>query len=148
MISLDNTYNAEDLRDFDTRVKKLSERQESEYMLEFKFDGLGVELVYEDGLLIQAITRGNGVVGEDITQNVKQIKNIPHSIAIKGRFEVRGEVVMPISSFERLNAEAKQTGEKIFSNPRNAASGSLRVLDIEITKKRDLKFFAYDLSDF
>ncbi len=148
MISLDNTYNAEDLRDFDTRVQKLSGKQELEYMLEFKFDGLGIELVYEEWELIRAITRGNGLVGEDVTENIKQIRNIPQKISKKGRFEVRGEVVMPISSFEKLNRQALQEGGKIFSNPRNAASGSLRVLDIEVTKKRDLKFFAYDVSDF
>lgn len=148
MISLDNTYNADDLRDFDDRVQKLSGVAESEYMLEFKFDGLGVELVYEAWKLIQAITRGNGIIGEDVTENVGQIKNIPKQIAFLERLEVRGEVVMPISSFEKINAEARETGEKVFSNPRNAASWSLRVLDIEITKKRDLKFFAYDISDF
>lgn len=83
-----------------------------------------------------------------MTENIKQIRNIPQKISKKGRFEVRGEVVMPISSFEKLNRQALQEGGKIFSNPRNAASGSLRVLDIEVTKKRDLKFFAYDVSDF
>jgi len=147
MISLDNTYNEEDLRDFDTRVKKISKSDDLSYMIEFKFDGLGIELIYEDGILTQAITRWNGVTWEDVTENVKQISNIPKKIERTWTFEVRWEVVMPLSSFERLNTEAKESGWKIFSNPRNAASGSLRVLDIEITKKRDLKYFAYDVSD-
>lgn len=118
------------------------------YILEFKFDGLGIELIYEEGNLIQAITRGNWIEWEDVTENIMQIKNIPKQIQYTKKLEVRGEVVMPISSFEMLNKEAKKNGEKIFSNPRNAASGSLRVLDTTITKKRNLKFFAYDLANF
>ncbi len=118
------------------------------YILEFKFDGLGIELIYEEGNLIQAITRGNWIEWEDVTENIMQIKNIPKQIQYTKKLEVRGEVVMPISSFEMLNKEAKKNGEKIFSNPRNAASGSLRVLDTNITKKRNLKFFAYDLANF
>ncbi len=118
------------------------------YILEFKFDGLGIELIYEEGNLIQAITRGNWVEWEDVTENIMQIQNIPQKINYKKTLEVRGEVVMPISSFEMLNKEAKKNGEKIFSNPRNAASGSLRVLDTTITKQRNLKFFAYDLANF
>lgn len=149
MISLDNTYNEQELRDFDKRVKRILGSDETfPYTIEFKFDGLGIELIYQDGILTRAITRWNGIEGEDVTQNIKQIKNIPQKINKSGTFEVRGEVVMPISSFERLNEEAKRNGEKVFSNPRNAASGSLRVLDIAITKKRDLKYFAYDVSDF
>jgi DNA ligase (NAD+) len=149
MISLDNTYNAADLEDFDTRIKKILKIEHTlPYTIEFKFDGLGIELVYNDGSLVRAITRGNGVEGEDVTENIKQIKNIPQKINKMWVFEVRGEVVMPISSFERLNKEALDAGEKVFSNPRNAASGSLRVLDTSITKKRDLQYFAYDLSDF
>ena len=148
MISLGNTYNAEELRDFDTRVKRiLEEDRDLPYTIEFKFDGLGVEIIYIEGIYTQAITRGNGLEWEDVTENVRQIKNVPKKIIQKWRFEVRGEVVMPKSSFERLNSEAKKNGEKIFSNPRNAASGSLRVLDASITQKRDLKYFAYDVSD-
>ncbi len=147
MISLDNTYNEEDLRDFDSRVKKISSIDDISYMIEFKFDGLGIELIYVDGVLTQAITRWNGVVWEDVTENVKQISNIPKKIDKKWTFEVRWEVVMPLSSFERLNEEAKETGWKIFSNPRNAASWSLRILDTQITKKRNLKYFAYDVSN-
>ena len=148
MISLDNTYNEEDLHDFDTRLSRiLGESSELSYMIEFKFDGLGIELIYEEGILVQAITRWNGILGEDVTQNIMQISNIPKTIDKKWRFEVRWEVVMPLSSFHRLNEYAKQHWQKIFSNPRNAASGSLRVLDTSITKQRDLMYFAYDVSD-
>ncbi|MDD3646073.1 MAG: NAD-dependent DNA ligase LigA [Candidatus Gracilibacteria bacterium] len=184
MISLDNTYNEEDLRDFDERVKRqlkkesiLSslhyeglplEKEENkeqqinlpfskgvpegggiiQYTIEFKFDGLGVELIYKDGELKQAITRGNGVEGEDVTVNIMQIDNIPKKIEYKKHLEVRGEVVMPISVFHDLNEIAKKAGTKIFSNPRNAASGSVRMKDCKITKQRRLKFFAYDLANF
>lgn len=152
MISLWNTYNNDDLDDFDERVKKNIWENDSsdiiDYMLEFKFDGLGVELVYKEGKLVQAITRWNGIEGEDVTQNVMQIANIPKTIRYLDHLEVRGEVVMPISSFESLNAQAKIDGGKIFSNPRNAASGSLRMKDNTITKKRNLQFFAYDLANF
>ena len=162
MISLDNTYNAEDLRDFDTRIKRIlhplrssstsplpkGEEWKLPYTIEFKFDGLWVELVYNDGNLIKGITRWNGIQWEDVTENIMQISNIPKTINKPGIFEVRGEVVMPISSFERLNRQALEQWGKVFSNPRNAASGSLRVLDTSITKHRDLQYFAYDVSDF
>ncbi|MCH2188392.1 NAD-dependent DNA ligase LigA [Candidatus Gracilibacteria bacterium] len=170
MISLDNTYNADELRDFDNRVKKLMNPPQSplvrgegyneisstlsnkdrviEYTMEFKFDGLGIELIYENGNLIQAITRGNGLVGEDVTQNILQIDNIPKKIQIQERIEIRGEVVMPLSSFEMLNEQAKREATKIFSNPRNAASGSVRMKDNRVTKGRKLQFFAYDVGDW
>jgi len=161
MISLDNTYNAEELRDFDARIKKILHplrspstsplakgEEKLPYTIEFKFDGLWIELIYKDWKLIQAITRWNGVEGEDVTQNIMQISNIPKTIDRPWVFEVRWEVVMPISSFERLNKRALEEWGKVFSNPRNAASGSLRVLDTSITKQRDLQYFAYDVSDF
>lgn len=169
MISLDNTYNNEDLRDFHERVEKnlwwhasffkdfywdeyylLQQFHSwwSEYILEFKFDWLGVELIYKNWELVQAITRGNWIEGEDVTENVMQIDNIPKTIAYKKSLEVRGEVVMPISVFEWLNEKAKKEWTKIFANPRNAASWSLRMKDINITKQRKLKFFAYDLANF
>jgi len=159
MISLWNTYNEEDLRDFDERVYKnleLSVRNEDfhslqnkiNYTLEFKFDWLWVELIYESWKLVQAITRWNWVEWEDVTQNVMQISNIPKKIDYKEYLEVRWEIVMPISSFEKLNEEAKNNDWKIFSNPRNAASWSLRMKDNRVTKKRNLKFFAYDLGNF
>ena len=153
MISLDNTYNEQDLIDFDERVKKnlLKENifeREIAYTLEFKFDWLWIELIYKEWILVQAITRWNWIVWEDVTWNIFQIANIPKRISYKEHLEVRGEVVMPISSFEKLNEEAKISGKKIFSNPRNAASWSVRMKDANITRERNLKFFAYDLANF
>lgn len=147
MISLDNTYNEDDLRDFDRRIQKLTEQEHISYTAEFKFDGLGIELIYEDGKLIQAITRWNGLEWEDVTQNIFQIENIPKTIAFTQRIEVRWEVVMPLSSFEMLNKKALKEWGKVFSNPRNAASGSIRMKDNRITGQRKLQFFAYDVSD-
>lgn len=172
MISLDNTYNEEDLKEFDERIKKnlswfwgilfneddvwnikdyyLNKflNSDKKYTLEFKFDWLWVELIYKNWELIQAITRWNGIEWEDVTVNVKTIKNIPRTISYKEHLEVRWEVVMPISAFEELNANAIKSGWKVFSNPRNAASGSLRLLDASVTATRNLKFFAYDLANF
>ncbi len=165
MISLWNTYNEEDLRDFDERVFKNIKigqtqgttptkysRGEScihpyiNYTLEYKFDGLWVELIYNNWKLIQAITRWNWIEWEDVTQNIFQINNIPKTIKYKQNLEIRWEVVMPISSFNKLNKEALEKWEKVFSNPRNAASWSLRIKDNRITKKRNLSFYAYDTS--
>lgn len=150
MISLDNTYDETDLRDFDERVKKNLDNYSDvlNYCLEFKFDWLWVELIYKNWEFLQAITRWNWVEWEDVTINVLQIENIPKTIAYKEHLEVRWEVVMPNSVFEELNAKAKLDWTKIFSNPRNAASGSLRMKDASITKQRKLKFFAYDLANF
>lgn len=153
MISLGNTYNEEDLEDFDERVKKniisaWKNTEWLEYVLEFKFDWLGVELIYKNWELVQAITRGNWLEWEDVTMNVMQIANIPKKIAYKKHLEIRGEVVLPLSSFEAMNEKAKKEGTKIFSNPRNAASGSLRMKDNSITKQRNLKFFPFDLANF
>ena len=146
MISLWNTYNEEDLRDFNERVfKNIWEKIEKlNYTLEYKFDWLWVELIYNNWKLIQAITRWNWIEWEDVTQNIFQINNIPKKIDYKKYLEIRGEVVMPISSFDRLNKEAIKKWEKVFSNPRNAASGSLRMKDNRITKKRELAFYTYD----
>ena len=157
MISLDNTYNEGDLDDFDSRVKKIITQSQIykekpindiDYTIEFKFDWLWVELIYNNWELIQAITRWNWIEWEDISENVKQVKNIPKEIKYKERIEVRGEVIMPISVFKKLNEKSKKVGDKIFSNPRNAASWSLRLLDNSITKERKLKFFWYDVLNY
>lgn len=178
MISLWNTYNEEDLSDFDERVKKNIPHSISpqgrevatknikldsfslggkdawkvdrgiDYTLEFKFDWLWVELIYDNGELVKAITRWNWVEGEDVTENAMQVANIPKTISYKNHLEVRGEVVMPISVFNDINEKAKKEGTKIFSNPRNSASWSLRMKDASITKERKLQFFAYDLANF
>jgi len=155
MISLDNTYNEKDLKDFDIRVKKNLElswidlkETNLEYTIEFKFDWLGIELIYENGNFIQAITRGDWIQWEDVTENIKQIKNIPKKIDYKEKIEVRWEVIMPISVFEELNKKALKAWDKVFSNPRNAASWTVRTKDISVTKERQLKYFAYDLANF
>ena len=151
MISLDNTYNEEDLRDFDERVEKILKNhsiKDIKYTIEYKFDWLWVELIYENWEFVRAITRWNWIEGEDVSENIKQISNIPKKIPYKKKLEVRGEVVMPISSFEKLNKQLLNNNDKPFSNPRNAASGSVRLKDSSITKKRNLKYFAYDLANF
>lgn len=152
MMSLDNTYNADDLLEFEKRIKRIlySDADSSnsiEYIVEYKFDGLGIALTYENGRLIRALTRGDGLMGEDITLNALQIGNIPQNISTKQSLEVRGEVVMSRAAFDALNTRRLSAGEKLFANPRNAASGSLRQLDPTVTKARDLLFFAYSCPD-
>lgn len=151
MMSLDNTYDAEDLREFEMRIRRILreewQERELEYMVEYKFDGLGIALRYEHGKFVRALTRGDGQIGEDITLNAREIKNIPQTIPHRETIEIRGEVVMPRSAFDELNARRLQTGEKLFANPRNAASGSLRQLDSTVTRDRDLLFFAYSCPD-
>lgn len=150
MISLWNTYDEKDLRDFDERVEKQLENQtwKLAYCLEYKFDGLWIEIIYKNGKFVQAITRWNGIEWEDVTQNVFEIENIPKVIDYKNDLEVRWEVILPISEFEKINKKALENWEKVFSNPRNAASWSLRTKDILVTRDRKLKFFAYDLANF
>ena len=144
MISLDNTYNAEDLSDFEKRIRNILKSEEPlAYDIELKFDGLGASLTYEGGKLVRALTRGNGREGEDVTVNVMTVKNVPKTIAYKGFLEIRGEIILPHEAFRRTNEERLLTGEKLFANPRNAASGSLRQLDYKVTAERGLQFFAY-----
>ena len=142
LYSLDNTYNAEELRAWYERVCKEYE-QELELVCELKIDGLAIALTYEQGKFVLGVTRGDGITGENITQNLKTIKAIPLKLFENKTLEVRGEIYMPKSSFEKLNEEALANGEKVFANPRNAASGSLRQLDSSITAKRDLSMFTY-----
>jgi len=142
LYSLDNSYNSEDLVKWYERVCKEYGR-ELELVCELKIDGLAIALTYENGVFVRGVTRGDGVTGEDITQNLKTIKAIPLKLFEPKNLEVRGEIYMPKSSFEKLNQEAIQNGDKVFANPRNAASGSLRQLDSTITAKRDLSMFTY-----
>ena len=142
LYSLDNSYNSEDLEKWYERVCK-EYNKDLELVCELKIDGLAIALTYENGVFVRGVTRGDGVTGEDITQNLKTIKAIPLKLFEPKNLEVRGEIYMPKSSFEKLNQEALQSGEKIFANPRNAASGSLRQLDSTITAKRDLSMFTY-----
>lgn len=148
MLSLGNAMNLDETREFMQRVVKLldSEPHEVFFNTELKFDGVAVSLLYEQGVLVRALTRGDGVTGEDITPQVRTIKTIPDKLEqCHFSFEVRGEVVLFRSDFNILNTLRKESGEKLFANPRNAASGSLRQLDPEITAARPLKFFAYSL---
>lgn len=147
MLSLNNSYDVEDIFEFDKRVKKFLRKEDDvEYFCEPKFDGLSMELVYENGLLTKAITRGDGTVGEDVTQNIKTIKSIPLSLKdAPPLLEVRGEVLMFKQDFAKLNQHQQDQGLQTFANPRNAAAGSVRQLDPKITSSRPLKFFAYAL---
>lgn len=143
LYSLDNSNNFEELEKWYQRVKKESGKEQLDLTCELKIDGLAVALTYIKGELVVGATRGDGSEGENITQNIKMVKGIPHKLKEPIDIDVRGEVYMPISSFERLNEENRNRGEKEFANPRNAAAGSLRQLDSNITKQRDLSFFAY-----
>jgi DNA ligase (NAD+) len=147
MLSMDNTYNAEELRAFDERVAKQLGGTDYEYVVELKIDGLAISLRYEEGLLVTAATRGNGEVGDNVTANVRTIKAVPLTLLggdrVPSVLEVRGEVYMPTSSFAELNRLRAEAGEQAFANPRNAAAGSLKLLDARITAGRNLSFFAY-----
>lgn len=152
MLSLSNTYNISEIEDFDKRIKKiiLSENvkehsQELEYILELKLDGLSISLIYENGVLIQAVTRGDGQIGEDVTENIMEIKTIPKKLKKNISLEVRGEIILPISSFNRINQEREDDGEDVFANPRNAASGTIRQLDKTIVAERGLDCYLYYL---
>ena len=152
MLSLSNTYNISEIEDFDKRIKKiiLSENikensKELEYILELKLDGLSISLIYENGVLVQAVTRGDGQVGEDVTENIMEIKTIPKKLKKNVSLEVRGEIILPISSFNRINQEREDDGEDVFANPRNAASGTIRQLDKTIVAERGLDCYLYYL---
>ena len=145
MLSLSNTFSTEDLRDFDSRVKKLVPNDKVEYICELKIDGLAISINYENGKLVSAATRGDGTVGEDVTENIKTIFSIPKVLKDERSFEVRGEVYLPRKSFDLLNQERENNNEVLFANPRNAAAGSLRQLDSKITAKRRLSAFIYSI---
>ena len=145
MLSLSNTFSIEDLRDFDSRISKLSSDDGIEYICELKIDGLAISINYENGKLVSAATRGDGMVGENVTENIKTIFSIPKTLKTKKSFEVRGEVYLPKKSFELLNKEREENNEVLFANPRNAAAGSLRQLDSKITAKRRLSAFIYSV---
>lgn len=146
MLSLSNAFNEDDLRRFDQRVREAV--GEVSYMCELKIDGLAVSLKYENGRLIQGLTRGDGTTGEDITENLKTIHAIPLTLKQPISFEVRGEAYMPRKSFMKLNEEKEKKGEAPFANPRNAAAGSLRQLDSKLAAERKLDIFLYSINDF
>lgn len=146
MMSLNNAFNKNDLIDFENRIKKLTSTPIN-YMVELKIDGLAINLRYENGKFIQGATRGDGVIGEDITHNLKTVKSIPLSLAKPLTIEVRGECYMPKKSFIELNEAREAEGENVFANPRNAAAGSLRQLDPKVAAKRNLSTFIYTVAD-
>jgi len=151
MLSLGNVFNQEDLFAFARRIEERLPNQKIQYDVELKFDGLAISLWYENGILVRGVTRGDGETGEDITQNVKTIRNLPKvlssaQVTVPALLEVRGEVLMPKAGFEKLNAENEAKGEKTFANPRNAAAGSLRQLDPAIAASRPLAFYAYGIA--
>jgi DNA ligase (NAD+) len=153
MLSLDNTYNEEELRAWERRVHELSGRTEVDYVCELKLDGMSLALIYEDGKLVRGITRGDGSVGEDVTLNVRTVRSVPLSIpkdklkkaGIPADFEVRGELLMPTASFKNINEERERNGLPTFANPRNFTAGTVRQLDSNITAERRLDYFPYIL---
>lgn len=145
MMSLGDIFNESEIIEFDERIKKVVPNPE--YVCELKIDGLSVSLIYENGKLVRAATRGDGVTGEDITHNVMTIKSVPLEIDFKEYLEVRGEIYMPKKSFLELNKERKKNNENLFANPRNAAAGSVRQLDSSIAAKRNLSTFIYHLPE-
>jgi DNA ligase (NAD+) len=153
MLSLDNTYNVDDLRNWERRVHELSGRKDIDYVCELKLDGMSLALLYENGQLVRGITRGDGSVGEDVTLNVRTVRSIPLSIpkeklkaaGIPADFEVRGEMLMPLAAFRKMNEQREEKGLSLFANPRNATAGTVRQLEPSITAQRRLDYFAYML---
>src|SRR5271166_2866920 len=153
MLSLDNTYNVDELRNWERRVHELSGRDDIEYVCELKLDGMSLALHYEDGKLARGITRGDGSIGEDVTLNVRTVRSIPLSISkeklkkagIPAGFEVRGELLMPLAAFKKMNEERESKGLSVFANPRNATAGTVRQLESRITAERRLDYFSYML---
>lgn len=145
MLSLGNAFNKEDLQAFDERIRK--EADHFTYTVELKMDGLAMSIHYRDGQFVQAVTRGDGTVGEDVSENVKTIRSIPMQIPQTGDVEIRGEVIMPKAVFEALNTERSKNLEPLFANPRNAAAGSIRQLDSKIAASRKLDAYWYYLMD-
>ncbi len=152
MLSLDNSYNADDLLDFDRKARELTGLQEIEYCIEPKFDGASISLIYENDMLVRGATRGDGVEGDEITTNIKQIRSIPLSAPFSKygiqQIEIRGEVIMTKSSFKKYNDALAELGIAALANPRNAASGSLRIKDPREVAKRNLEAFLYHVSDY
>ena len=146
LLSLGNSYNEEDLREFDRRVKSDLGVDTVEYVVEYKIDGLSVALSYENGVLVTGATRGDGYIGENVTNNIRTVKNIPLKLRkTETLMEARGEVYLPRAAFERLNKQREENGEPLFANPRNAAAGSLRQLNPKIAAERDLRAIIYNL---
>src|SRR6187401_2894421 len=150
MLSLENSYNAEDLLDWDRKARELSGEKDVEYCVEPKFDGASISLIYEDDQLVRAATRGDGVAGEEITTNIRQIRSVPLSARFSDygihQIEIRGEVLMNKNSFKKYNEQLAEQNLPPLANPRNAASGSLRMKDPKEVGKRNLEAFLYHVS--
>jgi len=146
MLSIDNCYNEEELREFEERVRKLLSGKTVAYTAELKIDGLGISVLYRDGKFTRAVTRGDGVRGDDVSGNVKTIRSLPLVIDETGEVEVRGEIYLSFASFRKINREREELGESLFANPRNAAAGSIRLLDPKEVASRSLGVFLYNLS--
>src|SRR5579884_1632849 len=153
MLSLDNAYNEEELRNWERRVHELSGHKDIEYVCELKLDGMSLALRYQDGKLVRGITRGDGSIGEDVKAKVRTVRSVPLSISaeklkkagIPADFEVRGEMLMPIVSFKKMNDDREKRGLSLFANPRNATAGTVRQLEPSITAQRRLDYFTYML---
>jgi DNA ligase (NAD+) len=145
MLSLDNCYNEQELREFEERIKKANLSNRIEYVAELKIDALGIALIYRNGRFSQAVTRGDGIRGDDVTSNVKTIKSLPLVIDATQDVEARGEIYLPFSSFRRINDKREEEGEPLFANPRNAAAGSIRLLDPKEVARRGLDMFLYSV---
>jgi DNA ligase (NAD+) len=143
MLSIENCYNEDELREFEERIRKLLPGEKIEYVAELKIDGLSMSIIYRNGQYQQAVTRGDGFRGDDVTAQVKTIRSLPLSIPIKDEVEVRGEVYLPYESFKKINEEREKNGETLFANPRNAAAGSIRLLDPKEVARRNLDIFLY-----
>ena len=145
MLSIENGYNEDEIREFDERVRKLLPGRDVAYTAELKIDGLGISIVYRHGKFVRAVTRGDGIRGDDVSGNVKTIRSLPLLIEAGGEVEVRGEVYLPFASFRKINREREEAGEALFANPRNAAAGSIRLLDPREVASRNLSVFLYYL---
>jgi DNA ligase (NAD+) len=153
MLSLDNTYNEDELRAWERRVHELSGRKDVDYVCELKLDGMSLALIYEDGKLVRGITRGDGSIGEDVTLNVRTVRSVPLSIpkdrlkkaGIPPDFEVRGELLTPLAAFKKMNEDRESKGLSLFANPRNATAGTVRQLESRVTAERRLDYFSYML---
>ena len=149
MLSLSNTYNSEEIDEWMNRVEKGLEGEEITYVMELKYDGVAISLIYENGRLHKALTRGDGVTGEDVTSNVKTIRTIP--LVLKDgapiKLEIRGEIFYPFEDFNRLNSEREEAGEPTFANPRNTAAGTLKMQDSKVVASRKLDCMMYSVMD-
>lgn len=157
MLSLMDVFSFDEVKAWEKRMEKLLGSQPHEYFAELKMDGLAMSLIYEDGVFRQAVTRGDGTVGEDVTHTVRTVRSLPMQLkssqgvpsgVYSGRFEVRGEIILPKQEFERINSERKKAGKPLFANPRNAGAGSIRQLDARVTAERKLEFIAYGIVGF